>query len=194
MDVALVKQESNNSTHPSRSRKEVLAELVLSVQDGDLQAFEDLVKQTEKLVRKLAYPIVGRDAVEDALQETYLSVFRHLDQLQQPLAFVGWLSRMALHVCYDLSKRAKPTESLPPNISGPDTTDSVAGAVTLVQALNRLTKAERDLLILRELIGLDYEELGYTLRIPIGTVKSRLNKARKHLKERLTPPTTSTPR
>ena len=72
-------------------------------------------------------------------------------------------------------------------MSKPDPTESVAGYVSLVKALNQLTRAERDLLILRELIGLDYDELGYTLHIPVGTVKSRLFKARKHLKERLSP-------
>lgn len=171
------------------SRKDLLADLVSQVQDGDLVAFEEIVDQTESLVRKLAFPIVGPDYVEDVLQETYLSVFRHRDQLKNPRAFLGWLSRMALHACYDLRKRTQPTESLPATISGPDTTTSVAAHVTLVKALNQLTRADRDLLILRELIGMDYEELGYTLQIPVGTVKSRLFKAREHLRERLSPET-----
>ena len=180
-------QESGSPDESTASRSELLAELIVKVQDGDLKAFEQIIDLTENLVRKLAFSIVGQDAVDDVLQETYLSVFRYRDQLKKPRAFVGWLSRMALHVCYDMKKRSVPTESLSPTMSKPDPTESVAGYVSLVKALNQLTRAERDLLILRELIGLDYDELGYTLHIPVGTVKSRLFKARKHLKERLSP-------
>ena len=164
---------------------EDLKALVSEAQAGSPTAFEALVDRTENLVRKLAYPIVGEDLLKDALQETYLLVFRNIHQLREAGAFIPWLSRMSLHACYELAKRHRPVETFEEQSTSADHSDRVVDRLTLQQALNRLERADRDLLILRELIGLSYEDLAYALRIPTGTVKSRLSKARACLKDRL---------
>ena len=162
-----------------------LAEVVEQARQGSPLAFERLVEQTENLLKKLAYPIVGAQRLADALQETYLLVFRNLHQLREPGAFIPWLSRMCLHVCYKLRPEAPHQELKEVSATVGDKSEQIAARVTLSQALNRLERGDRDLLILREMLGFSYDELAYTLRIPVGTVKSKLSTARARLRERL---------
>lgn len=164
-----------------------LVEVVMQARAGDPTAFEELVNRTEKLLKKLAYPIVGENLMQDALQETYLLAFRNIGRLREAGSFIPWLSRTCLHVCYQLRKQGQPAEQLEHRQVSPDQSGAVVARVTLQQALNRLQRADRDLLILREMLGFSYEELAYTLRLNVGTVKSRLSAARKRLKERLHP-------
>ena len=90
-----------------------LAEITANAQSGDPTAFEQFVDRTEGLVRKLAYPVVGRELVEDALQEAYMVAFRNLGQLREPGAVIPWLSRITLHVSYRLAKKNQ--TSIPPD-------------------------------------------------------------------------------
>lgn len=162
-----------------------LPDVVEQARQGSPLAFEQLVELTEKLLKKLAFPIVGEQRLADALQETYLLVFRNLHQLREPGAFIPWLSRLCLHVCYKLSPSAPHQELKDVSATVSDSSNQIAARVTLNQALNRLERGDRDLLILRELLDFSYDDLAYTLRIPVGTVKSRLNTARTRLRERL---------
>lgn len=162
-----------------------LAETVERAKKGDRSAFEALLGQTQPLARRIAYSVLPRDHVEDALQESYLLVFRKLPQLKNPEAFTGWLSRLVLHVCYRMKDRQKEEAELPENVPEPRSPDRVVDNLALRQALNRLQPRDRDVLILRELLGLPYEEISFALEIPLGTVRSRLSGARKRLAERL---------
>ena len=162
-----------------------LVEEVRQARDGNPSAFERLVERTESLLKKLAYPIVGAELLADALQETYLQMFRNLSQLREPGAFIPWLSRMCLHECYRIAKKVKPEAELAESAARVDPRAEVHAKVTLEQALKRMTRDDRDILILRELLGFSYEELSFTLRCPTGTVKSRLSTARQRLKEAL---------
>ena len=162
-----------------------LHDLVWMAQAGDKQAFTELVQRTQRKVRKIAYSIVGKEHVEDASQEIYLVVLKKLAHLQKPEAFISWLSRIALHVCYDIKKKQRIEYELPENSSLPDHAQGVSNKLSIHKALSQLHQRDRDVLILREILELSYEEMSPTLRVPIGTVRSRLNKARKVLAERL---------
>lgn len=162
-----------------------LNEIVSQSREGSHIAFEELVARTENLARKIALSLVGRAATDDILQESYLLVYRKLANLKSPEAFLGWFSRIVLRTCYDyLDKSKKPNPEPEPKLPA-DLSETVVNQVTLQTALSRLSKKDRDILILRELLELRYEEVAVALRIPVGTVRSRLNKARKHLSERL---------
>ena len=167
------------------TQKTDLTEVVVKARQGSPLAFEQLVERTENLLKKIAFPIVGEQRLADALQETYLLVFRNLHQLREPGAFVPWLSRMCLHVCYKLRPETPHQELKDVAVTVSDESDQVAARVTLNRALNRLERADRDLLILRELLDFSYQDLAYTLRLPVGTVKSKLSTARARLRERL---------
>ena len=168
-----------------REDREHLLKIVRQAQSGDRSAFEELVKRTEKMVRKIAYSTVGPELVDDAFQESYLLVLRKLGQLKTPEAFISWFSRIVLHVCYDLRKGKAREVDLAEHHSAPDHADSVSANVSVHRALAQLQREDRELLILRELLELSYEEVATALRIPVGTVRSRLHKARKKLSDRL---------
>lgn len=172
----------SQSTEDNRT---FLVELVKRAQKDNSHAFEEIVTRTEKMLRKLCYPIVGEALLEDALQETYLLVFRQIGQLKEAEAFLAWLSRIALHTCYRLKAKHPATAELSREPRAKDENSRALSRISLQQALNRLSRRDRDILILREIIQLSYEELARALNVPEGTVKSRLNKARKALKERL---------
>ena len=166
--------------------KALVAELVTKVQEGDQASFDQLFAETHRLARKVAYAIVGPELVEDAVQESYILVFQKIRQLDQPAAFLGWLSRLVMHVCYRVKRKHPEETSLPEHdLQTPDPTKSALTTIHLRQALDRLHKDDREILVLRELLTLSYEEVAYALAMPVGTVKSRLNTARKRLKERL---------
>ena len=74
---------------------------------------------------------------------------------------------------------------LPENLAAKDRTDSLVNALVLRRALAGMHHKDRDVLVLREMLGLSYEDMSHTLQVPVGTVRSRLNTARKRLAERL---------
>lgn len=165
------------------SPRQSLESLVLSAQRGDPLAFEDLVKSTHLLLRKVALPLVPASAVEDVIQETYATAYQKLACLKSPPAFLTWLTRIALHICYDWRRRA---ENQRVDV-GRKVSEGIApeplDVVSLRQALDTLNPADRNILILREYLELSYEEIGQILDLPSGSVKSRLFYARKRLKE-----------
>ncbi len=171
-------------TSPNPSSSE-LTPWVRRAQEGDRSALEELMRRTLPMARRIAASVVHRDQIDDAVQECYLLVCRKLKQLKKPEAFKAWFSRILLHLCYEAQRKARPTEELAENLTQESQAEHVLNALTLREALGRLSKTDRDVLILREMMGLSYEELSYTLRVPVGTVRSRLSNARKHLKTAL---------
>lgn len=165
--------------------REELHRMVQRAQQDNSDAFRALVEQTEPMVRRLAYSVVGPNLLEDAMQESYLIVFRRLGQLQNTEAFLGWLSRIVLHVCYRLGKKNPGSEELPEGLSQGDHAQKVANSVSLQQALRRLPKADREILLLFELAELRHAEVAYALGIPEGTARSRLHTARNRLAEQI---------
>lgn len=176
------------STLTNAERREVLAHLVTQAQGQDSTAFETLVVESEGLARKLAHSIVGPNLVEDALQESYLLVFRTIGQLKTPEAFLGWLSRLVMRVCYRMKKRNPAKTALPTDLISEDSSQQVIDSLTLRRALAELKLIDREVLVLYELLDLDHEEVGYALRIPVGTARSRLYNARKRLSLKLRKP------
>jgi RNA polymerase sigma-70 factor (ECF subfamily) len=179
MNTVVSKPSTDHS--PAVLPDEILTAYVRQAQSGDRQATDELVKATYRMVRKIAAPLLPESAVDDAVQETYLLVIQKLHHLQRPEAFRGWLSRIALHVCYGWRRKARPTEPLQPDHAvAPGVTTS--GTLDLRAALETLPARDRDILILREYLGLSYEELADALSLADGTVRSRLFHARKKLK------------
>jgi len=156
--------------------------LVKAAQQGDRGAFEQLVGRTHKMLRKVALPLLPASQVEDALQETYVLMFQKLHYLKEPLAFRSWLSRIALSTCYDLLRKAKPSETLSDLRGEAVHPEEPLDVVAIRRALAKLKKKDRNILILREYLDASYEEIGDILDLSPGTVKSRLFYARKKLK------------
>jgi RNA polymerase sigma-70 factor (ECF subfamily) len=186
MGLALMAPNSSAATDAGTASAELIA-WVKRAQEGDASAFDELVRRTQGLVKKTAYPLLRPDQVDDALQETYLVVYQKLHHLRDPQAFQAWLVRIVLHVCYAIIKKtpllADPDASA--ETGGTDESLALTQKLDLKAALARLKEDDRNILILREMLGLSYDEIAYALRLPVGTVRSRLHYGRKKLAEML---------
>lgn len=164
-------------------------ELIRRYLTGDVDAFNELMAAHEDRVFAICLRMMrNRDAALDATQDVFLTVFRKADRYKEQAAFSTWLYRVAVNTCYDHLRRQqrKRTEAMPDHF---DPTDPRSGdALNAVElrpdiehALARLTPEFRAAVVLVDLEGMSLEGAADTLEIPIGTVKSRLFRARKIL-------------
>jgi RNA polymerase sigma-70 factor (ECF subfamily) len=171
---------------------------------GDQPAFEALVRRHHRRVRSLCWRMTGSvDQADDLAQETFLRVHRYRDSYQPGRPFRVWLDRICMNVCLTHQERVKrlgpvvrlgetvaelPAHALP---SGAERQDPEARAgmnelVTTVQNIMKtLPSPYRAVLVLRVFGGLSYQEIADVLSCSIGTVMSRLNRARAALRNRL---------
>jgi RNA polymerase sigma-70 factor (ECF subfamily) len=160
---------------------------------GDVSAFDDLVRAHEDRVLGICLRMMrNREAALDAVQETFLTVFRKADRYQAKAAFSTWLYRVAVNTCYDQLRKAKRrrTDPLPDNRDPADrqSGDLLAAAELrpdIEAALQQIPVEFRSAVILVDLEGLALEQAAEILDIPIGTVKSRVFRGRRLLAERL---------
>ena len=162
---------------------------------GDGDAFGLLVQSHMARIFNVCLGLLGnRDDAEDCTQETFLKAYRSLSLYQGRSSFYTWIYRIAVNVCHDLqrSKKSHPTTSidqeneegdcfiqLPDKSPLPDeqAINHELGR-TLLYQISQLKPAMREVLILRDLQGLSYEEIAARLGLSEGTVKSRLFRAR----------------
>ena len=172
---------------------------VESARQGDQAAFEQLVRAYEKRVFALALRMCGNpeDAAE-AAQEAFLAVWQGLRSFRGEASFSTWLYRLASNACVDLLRRegrhrsaAGPSlddEKLNLDTADPaPTPQEAAERAELRQqieaGLQQLSLEYRQVLVLREMHQLSYEEIGQTLNLDPGTVKSRISRGRKRLRK-----------
>jgi len=186
--------------------------LVDRARAGDTQAFETLVRRHQRWVFTLALRMLGdRAEAEDMAQEILLKAYRGLGRFKGASRFSTWLYSIASHHCLNslaarrrrpaaasggaMSSHAAAGEDPPPAVdrlaNGTPRADAMlerAELLRVVQAeLRSLTADHRLILILRDIQGLSYEEIADALRLELGTVRSRLHRARMEMKARLTP-------
>lgn len=172
-------------------------EIIRSVLDGDMQAFETIVRSYEKQVYNLALRMVGNpEDAADMAQETFIKAYKALGSFRNDSKFSVWLYRIATNVCIDFLRRNRHGKSVSltadddedtqldiPDLSA-DPEELLSRKMTadaVRRGLETLCEQHRSVLILREINGLSYEEIAQTLDIDIGTVKSRIFRARKRL-------------
>jgi RNA polymerase sigma-70 factor (ECF subfamily) len=169
-------------------------ELLIQAQRGDRNAFGELVRIHAQGVTNVIYRMCGDVHVaEDAAQEAFLQTWLHLSSYRPQTSLRNWLYRIAFNAATDILRREKrilpnDMEEMPLTDShpGPEALLSQSERTALVQkAILSLPDASRAVLILREYEEMSYHEIADTLDIPVGTVMSRLNYARKILKEKL---------
>jgi RNA polymerase sigma-70 factor (ECF subfamily) len=171
-------------------------ELVISAQNGDRNAFSELVRVHAQGVLNVTYRMCGDMLIaEDATQETFIRAWQNLSSYRPQTSLRNWLYRIAFNAAMDMLRKEK--RILPGDIEemgltdsrpNPESLASQKEKTVLVQdAILSLPDASRAVLVLREYEGLSYQEISSTLDIPVGTVMSRLNYARKLLKTKLEP-------
>jgi RNA polymerase sigma-70 factor (ECF subfamily) len=169
-------------------------DLVLRAQGGDRNAFNDLVTLHAHGVMKVVYRMCGdAQLAEDAAQETFIRAWSHLGEFRPEMSLRNWLYRIGLNVATDMLRREKHIDPadlddlhLPDPQLGPEGVYLQDERIALVQeAIASLPEASRVVLVLKEYGELSYREIAESLYIPLGTVMSRLNYARRLLKEKL---------
>jgi RNA polymerase sigma-70 factor (ECF subfamily) len=175
-------------------------DLINRFKDGDTSAFEEIVlKYQDKIYNLCRHMLQNAHDAEDAAQDVFVKAYQNLNRFKPEASLLTWLYRIAINTCIDY--RRKPFfESLFKNSKEGDVfavdqlSDSpsperlyeskqISHAIQL--ALGRLSEKLRTVIVLKEIEGLSYEEIAEILEVSIGTVKSRISRAREELKELL---------
>ena len=175
------------------------AECVKRVQRGDTESFEILVQRHQKATFNLIYRFLGDyDEAAEVAQEVFLSAYKSIHQFRGDAHFSTWLYRIAFNHASSRRKRLnnnlhrdlvfEGTEILADGAIDPATSAERKEVQQCVQrALNTLHPDDAQIILLRDLQDIPYEEIAATLDVPVGTVKSRLHRARQALKSNLAP-------
>jgi RNA polymerase sigma-70 factor, ECF subfamily len=179
------------------------AEIIERARKGDPVAWERLVVRHTKRIYNLCYRFVGRiDQAEDLTQEVFLKVFRNLSSFRPETGqFVTWVMSVGRNLLIDHYRQSKDDrvtistdeneefsilDSLPAAQASPQVELEREESVALLRkALERLPPQLKEAVILRDLEELSYEEIGEILKVPEGTVKSRINRGRVELTKHL---------
>ena len=160
--------------------------------DGDERAFEDLVIRYEAQVRRIAFGVLRDHALaEDVAQETFLTAYRKADSFRGEGSVRSWLFRIAVRRALDeLKKRGRKAEvALSPFTDagrhGVEPHKQLDAGWDLERALDGLAPEHRAALMLKEVEGLSYQEIAESLGWPMGTVATRIHRARLELRARL---------
>lgn len=147
----------------------------------DKEAFASIVLSSTDSLYRISKSILKYDAdCEDAVQEAIATGFGKLNTLRQEAYARTWLTRILIHECYSLLKRREKTAAMPaePKEETYDNSDYSE----LYEALGTLKKEYRLTIVLYYLEGYSIDEIGKIMRVPAGTVKSRLSRGRRELR------------
>ena len=176
--------------------------LIQDAQQGNLDAFNTLVLHYQDSVFNTALRILGdADKAADASQEAFISAFRAINSYRGG-SFKAWLLRTVTNACYDELRRQKrrPTTPLEPDtddgeemdsprwLADPNMTPAQQAEADEVEhaiqhCLNNLPLEFKTVVVMADIQGMDYTEVAATVRVPLGTIKSRLARARLRLRE-----------
>lgn len=178
--------------------------LVKKSQSGDIEAFEQLVSAYDKRAYNIAYRVMGNEEdAKDMAQEAMLRVYRSIKDFKGQSSFSTWLYRIVTNVCLDELRRRKndkhvsfdstiQTEDgelhmeLSSDKETPETAyERVEQRELIKKAIRELNDEYRSVIVLRDIQGFSYEEISNMLECSLGTVKSRINRARAMLRDKL---------
>lgn len=165
------------------------AALVARVVEGDQEAFATLMRRHEDRVFAVCLRLMGsRAAALDASQETFLTLYRKAGQYRATAAVGTWLYRITVNTCYDLLRKEKRrrSERIPEHLDPVDTAaqdpyTSVELRPSIENALAQLSPEFRSVVVMADVQGFSLPDVAQTLELPVGTVKSRLFRARRQL-------------
>ena len=161
--------------------------LLKRAQRGDRAAVDAILREHHDTVRAVCHRIViDRDDADDAVQNALISIVRALPSFDGRSAFRTWVYRIATNAALDevrrIRRRAIPTDDQRTIDSAErDGTGAVDDRIDIAAAMNGLSEEHRVALVLRHVADLEYEEIAVILDVPVGTVRSRLSRAREQL-------------
>ncbi len=168
--------------------------IIKEAKKGDQDSFRQLISAYKGSVYRHAFALLNdRMEAEDVTQEAFVKVYYSLSKLENEFAFVSWLTRIVTNLCYDKQKKLTKkktvfSEELIENTSVQKYANPIEQSMTKInikEAMQKLPIDQKNALVLRELQGYSYSEISDILKIPLGTVKSRINAARENLRKEL---------
>ena len=188
------------------SERQADADLVARVQQGEKQAFDLLVlKYQRKIQRLLSRMIRDQSDIDDVMQEVFIKAYRALPQFRGDSAFYTWLYRIAINTARNWMSSQGRRPSAPglnqtedgetfieiDNLTDNNTPESALASQEIANTVNsvieQLPSELQTAIVLREIDGLSYEEIAQTMNCPIGTVRSRIFRAREAIAAKLRP-------
>ena len=177
------------------------AQAIQAAQEGDLAAFNRLVMAYQGMAYNVAYRIVGdADVAADACQDAFLSAFKGIRKFRGG-SFKSWVLRIVTNACYDQLryKGRRPTNSLEEVAENPDYSPKLVNgrerpeehalrqelSELIQEGINSLPPDQRTALVLSDVQGFSYQEIAEVTEVSLGTVKSRLSRARTKLRDYL---------
>ncbi len=167
---------------------------------GDVDSFEQLIKTYNRYVYNIAFRMMGNEEdAKDMSQEALIKAYKNIKRFKMESSFSTWLYRIVINTCKDELRRRKETlvsldetyengDHLKHDISD-ETNDPIIIyeklelKSSIEDALNKLSEDNKSVVVLKDIMGYTYDEIGEILQIPIGTVRSRLSRSRSALKE-----------
>jgi RNA polymerase sigma-70 factor (ECF subfamily) len=174
--------------------------LIAECLQGNQAAFGDLVRRYQDRLYNTAYRLVGNpEDAQDVVQEAFLSAYQALESFKGDSQFFTWIYRIAVNTAISWKRKRRVMLHLGGNAEGEGLDPADESELNrpghaleqaeeerrLHQALNRLSPEHRTVLILKDLEGQKYEAMAELLQVPIGTIRSRLHRARMELRELL---------
>lgn len=175
--------------------------LIKKAKAGDSRSFELLIERCQTKAYNTAFRYLrNEEDAMDALQESLIKVFRHLDKFKGDCKFDTWVYRIVINTCNDMVRKNNPSKQLESfykdTLEGEMTIDIRDEGPTpqevmermedvdfLLDCLEMIPSNQKEIIILRDIQGFAYEQISEILECSVGTVKSRINRARGRLKE-----------
>jgi RNA polymerase sigma-70 factor (ECF subfamily) len=176
-------------------------EVIRKFQQGDLVAFDVVVARYKEQLINFVYTFVGdKSDAEDIVQDTFVKIYRFKQSYKNIARFSTWIytvagnmakselrkrKRQQLYPISSLSNGEKEFEAVETRIQADDMTDSTVKKDLIKKAIQTLPEHYQDVIRMREIDNLSYEEIAEQTRLPIGTIRSRINRARIRLQNKL---------
>jgi RNA polymerase sigma-70 factor (ECF subfamily) len=176
--------------------------LLKKARNGDIEAFELLIEDYQKKAFNVAYRMMGNsEDANDLVQEALIRIFKSIKNFKEQSSFSTWVYRIVTNVCLDELRRRKNkfTISIDEDIQledgnvkrqieseGPTPEESLESKEIqdiVTKAIEELSNEHKTVIVLRDIQGFSYDEISDIMKCPEGTVKSRINRARKALRE-----------
>ncbi len=171
--------------------------LIEKSQQGDIESFELLIKEHQQIAFNIAYRMLGNiEDAKDISQDAFIKIYKSLNTFKGDSSFSTWLYRIVTNTCLDeLRKRKKrntisydntiKTDDGEIDRNIPDTGDTPEEIVSknesqraIIKSINKLSEQHKIVIVLRDIKGFSYEQIGEILNCPEGTIKSRISRAR----------------
>ena len=172
-------------------------ELVSKLKKYDIKAFEEFVSLYEKKIYNYAYGFtLNREDSLDITQEVFLKVYKNIDKFKEKSSISTWIYRITSNVCIDFARKAKPNKVVSITDENLDIIQNIKDTKILpedflvqtemseeiISSLNGLDYDAKQIIVMRDILGLTYSEIGEILKLEEGTVKSRIARSRKKLR------------